>query len=278
MDKYTKELFHEWKIFYELDDGVTVYENDADEKLDWNEKMKIAFMLVDRWLVKHHIISKGYCFMSIEDLRESIINDEGRTYEYLETASEYMEQRISDVYSACGWKQREICVEEDFFAWLADRYPELENDKDALREEISEEEIKRFFRQSKYGEKLETSIETVLRSLRSCTFETRKYYEFRNSYLPALSRLMEENLTEGEKSLYFRVVDSAMQPLSRNNPDVLCKRRGQDEYSFSTLGFYYGDAGEAIDYHMALPGALVATCVLKLLYDHFFTEKFKEAV
>lgn len=55
MDKYTKELFHEWKIFYELDDGVTVYENDADEKLDWNEKMKIAFMLVDRWLVKHHI-------------------------------------------------------------------------------------------------------------------------------------------------------------------------------------------------------------------------------
>ena len=54
MDKYTKELFHEWKIFYELDDGVTVYENDADEKLDWNEKMKIAFMLVDRWLVKHH--------------------------------------------------------------------------------------------------------------------------------------------------------------------------------------------------------------------------------
>ena len=117
-----------------------------------------------------------------------------------------------------------------------------------------------------------------MRSLRSCTFETRKYYEFRNSYLPALSRLMEENLTEGEKSLYFRVVDSAMQPLSRNNPDVLCKRLGQDEYSFSTLGFYYGDAGEAIDYHMALPGALVATCVLKLLYDHFFTEKFKEAV
>lgn len=114
MDKYTKELFHEWKIFYELDDGVAVYENDADEKLDWNEKMKIAFMLVDRWLVKHHIISKGYCFMSIEDLRESIINDEGRAYEYLETASEYMEQRISDVYSACGWKQREICVEEDF--------------------------------------------------------------------------------------------------------------------------------------------------------------------
>ena len=226
MDKYTKELFNEWKNFLNLDDGVAVYENDADEKLDWNEKMKIAFMLVDRWLVKHHIISKGYCFMSIEDLRESIINDEGRTYEYLETASEYMEQRISDVYSACGWKQREICVEEDFFAWLVDRYPELENDKDALREEISEEEIKRFFRQSKYGEKLETSIETVLRSLRSCTFETRKYYEFRNSYLPALSRLMEENLTEGEKSLYFRVVDSAMQPLSRNNPDVLCKRRG----------------------------------------------------
>ena len=58
MDKYTKELFHEWKIFYELDDGVNVYENDADEKLDWNEKMKIAFMLVDRWLVKHHIIQR----------------------------------------------------------------------------------------------------------------------------------------------------------------------------------------------------------------------------
>lgn len=31
MDKYTKELFNEWKNFLNLDDGVAVYENDADE-------------------------------------------------------------------------------------------------------------------------------------------------------------------------------------------------------------------------------------------------------
>ena len=124
----------------------------------------------------------------------------------------------------------------------------IENDKiKKISKEISEEEIKRFLRQSKYGEKLETSIETVLRSLRSCTFETRKYYEFRNSYLPALSRLMEENLTEGEKSLYFRVVDSAMQPLSRNNPDVLCKRLGQDEYSFREAKEAFDEFREKIE-------------------------------
>ena len=29
MDKYTKELFNEWKNFFNLDDGVAVYENDA---------------------------------------------------------------------------------------------------------------------------------------------------------------------------------------------------------------------------------------------------------